>query len=184
MPVRLRRRLLDKLRGQPNREMLVKRGLKLGKNVWLGDGVYLDPGHCWLISIGDETVIAKDAAIWVHDGSTRKHVGYTRLGRVAIGARVFIGAHAVVLPGVTVGDEAVVGAGSVVCADVPARTVVAGNPARSIRSLDDFALEHSERLSRRPHWPYDGWTLGGRISLEHKQLQCEMLDDGEGGYVE
>ena len=174
---------LDKLRGYPNREMLVKRGLKLGKNVFLGDGVYLDPGHCWLISIGNDTVIAKDASILVHDGSTRKHIGYSRLSPVTIGARVFIGTYVVVLPGVTIGDDAVIGAGSIVCRDVPARTVVAGNPARPISSLDDYVAEHTERVQQRPHWPYEGWTLVGDISAEHKQIQRDALADGE-GYVQ
>jgi acetyltransferase-like isoleucine patch superfamily enzyme len=57
---------------------------------------------------------------------------------VRIGSRVWIGARAVILPGVTVGDGAIVAAGAVVAADVPMWTVVAGVPARVIkqRSLD------------------------------------------------
>lgn len=180
---RLRRRLTDKLHGYPNRDMLVKRGLTLGENVFLGDGVYLDPGHCWLVSIGNDTTIAKDASILVHDGSSRKHVGYSRLGRVSIGSRVFIGTYAVILPGVSVGDEAVVGAGSIVSADVPPRTVVAGNPARVIRSLEDYVADHNKRLSRSPRWPLEGWTLAGAITPQHKQTQRDALADGE-GYVE
>lgn len=52
-----------------------------------------------------------------------------------VGDNVWIGNRAIVLPGVTIGDGAVVGAGSVVTRDVPARTVVAGNPARVVREL-------------------------------------------------
>ena len=144
--------------------------------------MYLDPGHCWLISIGDDTVIAKDATILVHDGSTRKHVGYSRLAPVSVGARVFIGTYAVVLPGVSIGDDAVIAAGSVVTRDVPDGTVVAGNPARVVRSLEDYAAEHTARLSERPHWPYDGWTLGGGIPPANKLIQREMLAGSE-GYV-
>lgn len=54
---------------------------------------------------------------------------------VIVGDNVWIGNRAIVLPGVTIGDGAVVGAGSVVTRDVPARTVVAGNPARVVREL-------------------------------------------------
>jgi acetyltransferase-like isoleucine patch superfamily enzyme len=55
---------------------------------------------------------------------------------IRIGHNVWIGFDACVLPGVTIGDGAVIGARSVVCEDVPALTVAAGNPARRIRTLD------------------------------------------------
>jgi len=54
---------------------------------------------------------------------------------ITIGDDVWIGGHATVCPGVTIGDEAVVGAGSVVSRDVPARAIVAGNPARVLRMI-------------------------------------------------
>ncbi|NEB07042.1 DapH/DapD/GlmU-related protein, partial [Streptomyces sp. SID13726] len=55
--------------------------------------------------------------------------------RVVLGRNVWLGANVTVLPGVTIGDDAVVGAGSVVTRDVPARTVVVGTPARVVRWL-------------------------------------------------
>jgi acetyltransferase-like isoleucine patch superfamily enzyme len=55
---------------------------------------------------------------------------------VVLGRNVWLGANVTVLPGVTIGDDAVVGAGSVVTRNVPARTVVVGTPARVVRSLD------------------------------------------------
>src|ERR1700704_1502217 len=97
---RLHRRLADKLHGHPNRDALVKRGLKLGNNVFLGDGAYLDPGHCWLIEIGEETVISVRVVILTHDASTRKQLGFTRVARVTVGRSVFIGCAAMILPGV------------------------------------------------------------------------------------
>src|SRR3712207_8603225 len=54
-----------------------------------------------------------------HDASTKLHLGYTKIGEVHIGRRVFLGAGAVVLPDVRIGDEAIVGTGSVVRKDVP-----------------------------------------------------------------
>jgi acetyltransferase-like isoleucine patch superfamily enzyme len=59
----------------------------------------------------------------------------SRLRPIVIGNRVWIGASAIILPGVTIGDDAVVGAASVVTKDVAPRTVVAGNPARFPREV-------------------------------------------------
>lgn len=80
------------------------------------------------VHVGAETLVAFEAVVLTHD-TTRKIYRHTRIGR-----RCFIGARSVILPGVSIGDESVVGAGSVVVHDVPPRSVVAGNPARIIRS--------------------------------------------------
>ena len=55
---------------------------------------------------------------------------------VRIGARVFVGARAMILKGSSIGDDAVVGAGAVVAGDIPAKAVVIGNPARVVDSLN------------------------------------------------
>ena len=77
--------------------------------------------------IGEGTYIAFRTSILTHD-MTRGLYLHTRIGR-----HCFIGAHSLILPGVTVGDESVVAAGSVVTKDVPPCCIVAGNPARVIR---------------------------------------------------
>jgi acetyltransferase-like isoleucine patch superfamily enzyme len=80
------------------------------------------------IHVGEETYIAFDAAILAHD-TTRRIYLHTRIGR-----HCFIGARSIILPGITIGDESVVAAGSVVTKDVPSNSVVAGNPAKVIRT--------------------------------------------------
>jgi acetyltransferase-like isoleucine patch superfamily enzyme len=80
------------------------------------------------IHVGAETYVAFDVAILSHEMIRAMYV-HTRIGR-----RCFIGARSVIMPGVTVGDGSVVAAGSVVTKDVPARSIVGGNPARIIRT--------------------------------------------------
>ena len=80
------------------------------------------------IHIGEGTYVAFGAVLLSHDMSRLVHAHTT------IGRNCFIGARAVILPGVTVGDECIVGSGAVVTKDVPSHSVVAGNPARIIRS--------------------------------------------------
>src|SRR5262249_19844222 len=60
----------------------------------------------------------------------------TRFAPVRLGVNVWVGRSATILPGVTIGDHAVIAAGSIVTGDVPAKTLVAGVPARPIRTLD------------------------------------------------
>jgi len=79
------------------------------------------------ITIGRDTLIAFKTLLITRDVRT----GESR--PITIGARSFVGGGAIVLPGVTIGDEAIVAAGSVVMDDVPERTIVAGNPARVVR---------------------------------------------------
>lgn len=79
------------------------------------------------LHIGARTYIAFDTAILTHD-MTRGLRLHTRIGK-----HCFIGARSIILPGLEIGDECIVAAGSVVTKDVPRRSIVAGNPAQIIR---------------------------------------------------
>ena len=97
------------------------------------------------VRIGDDTLIAGDVAIF--DNTTHPVSPARRLARapvmppevasVVIGRNVWIGIHCIVMRGVTIGDNSVVAAGSVVTKSVPPNTVVAGNPATPVRQLND-----------------------------------------------
>lgn len=108
--------------------------VRLGNRVDVGENVIIRGGGG--VSVGNDVLIAAGASI-VSQGHP---IVPPRWGRnlskpITIGNEVWIGAHAVVLPGVTIGDGAVVGAGAVVSRDVAPYTVVAGVPARVIRSI-------------------------------------------------
>ena len=80
------------------------------------------------IHVDAETYVAFDAVILSHEYISALYA-HTR-----IGTRCFIGARSLILPGIVIGDGSIVAAGSVVTKNVPARSIVAGNPARVIRS--------------------------------------------------
>jgi maltose O-acetyltransferase len=181
---RLVRRCQDRLRGYPDIDVLVAHGLRLGRDVYIGPGAIIDPAHCWLVSIGDESTLTPGVLVLAHDASTKRHLGYTRVARVTIGRRVFVGARAIVLSGVTVGDDVIIAAGSVVNRDVPAGTVVGGNPARVIGQTEEYIARHREQLAVRPRYhPWTTWTWAGGIDADRRARMWDDLSDGV-GYVE
>ena len=108
-----------------------------GYNISLGRGVFLNFNCVILdvvrVTIGDGTQIGPGVQILTadHPRDPAQRRASLEFGRpVVIGANVWIGAAAIILPGVTVGDDALIGAGSVVTRDVPAGATVVGNPAR------------------------------------------------------
>lgn len=96
----------------------------------------------WLIAIGSRVTVAAGVRLLTHDGAAwlvRDDKGRRyRYGRIEIGSDVFIGADAIIMPGVRIGSRVIVGAGSVVTRSVPDGVVVGGNPARIIGEFDDY----------------------------------------------
>jgi acetyltransferase-like isoleucine patch superfamily enzyme len=112
----------NKVRTQLARSM----GIKIGKNIYIGKYCILDDTFSDLITIEDNVVISFGATITAHDASCNK------IAPVVLKKGAFIGARSVILPGVTIAENAIVGAGSVVTKDVPAGKVVGGCPAKVI----------------------------------------------------
>jgi maltose O-acetyltransferase len=177
-----RREFMRRVRGHPPDAWLIKHGLTLGQGVYINESASLDPNFLWLISIGDETVIANAVQIIAHDGSTRHRTGYIRLGRVDIGRRVYIGTGAIVLPGVSIGDEAIIGAGSVIRRDVAAGAIVMGNPAQQVGTIEEFAEKHRSRVTSRPHYPSAGFSGYDYVTEANVERMRRELADGP-GYV-
>ena len=142
--------LIYRLRGDYTTEKLISMGMTVGKNFKRLHGVILDPGHCWLIEIGDNVTMAPRVHILCHDASTKQFLNYTKIGRVTIGNNVFIGAESVVLPGVTIGDSVIIGANSTVTHDIPENSVAAGSPARVICSLEEYLAKEKARMAAAP----------------------------------
>ena len=161
--------------------ILIKRGLKLGKGVEIVDSFFFDPSHCFLISIGDNCTICPGVRLIAHDASTKKILGYTKIGKIRIKENCFIGDSALVLPGVTIGPNSIVGAGSVVTKDVPAGAIVAGNPAQVIMQVTNYT-EKIEAI-RKNKKIFDRSYRIENLDAEKKIEIIESTDDSIGFIV-
>jgi maltose O-acetyltransferase len=112
--------------------------IRIGTNGFVNYGcVFLD---CNLISIGDDAQVGPSVHIYTAfhpvDAETRRS-GLEAAKPVNIGRNVWLGGHCVICPGVTIGDNSVIGAGSVVVRDIPPNRVAVGNPCRIIKQVGD-----------------------------------------------
>lgn len=178
----LTRRIINKLRGNMDVESLVKKGLTIGENVFINFGCIIDESFCWLIEIGNNVTLAPNVHILAHDASTKKELGYTKLGGVKIGNNVFVGAGSIILPGVTVGDKVIVGAGSVVTKDIQRNSVVAGNPVRCICSYDDYMNKEKMRIDIA-HLYDKSYTIHGNVTIEKKEQMKRELKASKNGFI-
>lgn len=137
------RALFSELIGQPldeNFALFPPFYTDFGRNIALGRGVFINAGCCFQdqggIEIGDECLIGHQVVLATlnHDPAPEKR-GNMLPAPIKLGKRVWIGAHATILAGVTIGDNAIVAAGAVVTKDVPANAVVGGVPAKLIKTI-------------------------------------------------
>ena len=122
-----------------------------GENVLVGEGTFANYGLTALdvapITIGAHCQIGPNVQLLtpVHPlEPTPRKVGLESADPIVIGNNVWLGGGVIVCPGVTIGDDCVIGAGSVVTRDIPPASLAVGSPARVIRTLDDstFAPRH------------------------------------------
>lgn len=127
--------------------------------VRIGSGVYIvDPTRCeldltrpFLLEIGNDVIITDGVRVLTHDFSysvvARQFPGsiHPLCDKVTIGNNVFLGSHAIILPGTKIGDNCIVGAGAVVKGLVSPNSVLAGNPARTICTTDEYRNKIAKR---------------------------------------
>lgn len=169
-----------RLRGEVSTEVLVSRGLKVGRNFQRLNHVLIDDSHPWLIEIGDDVTFAPNVHVLAHDASTKQFTGYTRISPVKIGNRVFVGAGSIILPGVTVGDDVIIGAGSVVTSDIPSGSVAYGTPAVVKMSLEEFISKEKANIASSKVYGDD--YVFDYITEEKKEEQKNDLK-GKTGYI-
>lgn len=120
-------------------QLALKAGVRMGKdNQFLSNFWSSEP---YLIEIGDNCQITAGVKIFTHGGAKVARViepNFDCFGKVKIGSNVYIGTNSLIMPGVTVGDNVLIAAGSVVTNSVPSNVVIGGNPAHIICTFDDY----------------------------------------------
>jgi len=96
----------------------------------------------FLIEIGDNVTITHGVSFVTHDGGVeifrKEFPGINVFGKIVVGNNVFIGIKSIILPGVTIGSNVVIAAGSVVTRNIPDNVVAGGVPARVIESINEY----------------------------------------------
>ena len=124
--------------------ILRKIGAKIGKNVFIGSNVWIDSGHADMIILEDHVHIAGECTILCHQRNLSDYcIGddYAKLGykieKVYLKKGCLIGQKSMIMPGVTIGEGAIVGAYSLVTKNVPAWTIVTGRPAKVVKIIPE-----------------------------------------------
>lgn len=123
-------------------KLMRKMGCTVGKECFIGDYVRVDTSHADMITLEDHVSIASGTRLLCHQrdfsnyyvGDDYMDLGYT-IKPIVLKKGCLIGMESMVLPGVTVGEGAIVGAGSLVTRDIPAWTIASGRPARVVRQI-------------------------------------------------
>lgn len=122
---------------------------------YIDPSAYFDPTDFSLFHIGHNVTISREVTLLTHDysiwngmialDSKNEKKRFKFLKPITIGSNCFIGARSFILPGTTIGDNVIIGAASVVKGSIPSNTVWAGNPAKMICTIEEFAERHVEK---------------------------------------
>jgi len=124
------------------------RGAKIGKDVYIGSLVILEDAYPEYITIEDRVQVSAGAKIIAHDSSFHNVFDGrlpTYIGPVVIKRGAYIGSGALILPGVSIGENAIIGAGAVVTSTVPARSIAIGVPAKIVGTIDEKVAKFLSR---------------------------------------
>lgn len=157
-------------------------GMRLGKSVTIDSTVRFD----WLwgkhITICDNVTLGDGVRICCHDGSSLERTGAMWVAPVYIGERAYIGSTSIILPGVTIGADAVVAAGAVVSDDVLPGTVVAGIPAKPIGSVKDLDKKRIEMMKTKKCFDVDIMVGKSKAEKEKIERNLQEVAEKDGGY--
>ena len=150
-------------------------GVKIGGGCKL-NGVPDWGSEPWLIELGDHVECSSGVSFITHDGATwvfrneERYKDVIKYGKIIIEDNCFIGMRSTILPGVTIGPNAIVGAGSLVTKDVPEGCVYAGVPAKFICKLEDFK---EKCLEQTPQYDKEAYRKNKRDEVLRILNECK-----------
>lgn len=142
-------------------------GLNAGTGVSIMGGVNFG-SEPWLITLGDYVRLSFNVTLITHDGGTwafrdipefKDVISY---GKIHIGAHTFVGANAIIMPGVKIGERCVIGAGSIVTHDIPDGMVAVGCPAKVINTTMKYA---EKSLRECPNYDKEAYSKDKRTEI-------------------
>lgn len=137
----------------------------IGENCYIP--IHISRRETYLTAIGNNVWLTNGTKILNHDASVKvvrialNTPWLDKVDKIEIGNNVFVGNDTIILPGVSIGDNCIIGAGSVVSKDVPSNSVCAGNPIRKICSIEEYA---DKCISRTSEYTWNEFT-------SHKDLK-------------
>ena len=147
-------------------------GVKIGSNCNFYS-VFIDRCFSHLITIGNNVTITHSTLI-AHDASTKRPLGYSKVGKITIGDDVFIGHGSIILGNTSIGNKVIIGAGSVVCKNIPENSVACGNPIRIICTYDEYIKKNKGEQSTAA---YENFGFNGKLpqyfeNETYKEILC------------
>ena len=141
--------LLKQFLGSTRQQLLIEQPFycDYGYNIHVGENFYANMGCTILdeakVTFGDNVLLAPNVSIYTagHPVNVARRVaGWEYAYPVTVGNNVWIGGNVVILPGVSIGDNSIIGGGSVVTKDIPANVIAVGNPCKVLRALTEEEL--------------------------------------------
>jgi acetyltransferase-like isoleucine patch superfamily enzyme len=173
-----RSELLARVRGEQTIRRMRGQGLQAPDPFYVAARVSIDPGFAWAVEIGADATLSANVQIIAHDAAMFRMTGYTLVRPVRIGVRSYVGAGVTILPGAVIGDDAVIGAGSVVTGEIPAGAVAVGNPARVIGDARELVERHRRAMTEIPRFERGPAEPGGLSADEVAAMTRALATHG------
>ncbi len=146
------RNILRRISSKRKYKKLQKMGIKIGKNCEIYDGVSWG-SEPYLISIGDHVritngvrFITHDGGVWVLRNREEQYKDIDIFGKIVIGDNTHIGMNVIIMPGVKIGKNCIIGCGAIVTKDIPDDSVAVGVPAKVIEDIETYIKKNECRF--------------------------------------